>query len=182
VITYFLLISSAQTKLHWYDLPLYPFLAILVGVFIHFIFSFLKEEKRMLQNLKFNVIPYIFLFIVFGIPYSEVVKKTDLQKEYWWDVEEYRINYYLRDIIRGKRDWKNFSIPYDGYAAHVRFYVNILNEKGKNISIKERNEVKVGEVVLFSQEGVKRFLEENFEYEILEAFYNVGIYELLYEK
>jgi len=181
-VTYFLVISFAQTKLHWYDLPLYPFLAILVGVFLHFIFSFLKEEKRMLHYLKYNITPYIFVFLVFIMPYSDIVSKTHMQKEYWWDVEEYRINYYLRDILKGKRSGDNFTIPYDGYAAHVRFYVKLLNDKGKNISVKKRENVVVGETVLFSQREVREFLEENFEYNILEEFYNVRIYEIIAEK
>ena len=105
-----------------------------------------------------------------------------MQKEYWWDVEEYRINYYLRDILKGKRSGDNFTIPYDGYAAHVRFYVKLLNDKGKNISVKKRENVVVGETVLFSQREVREFLEENFEYNILEEFYNVRIYEIIAEK
>ena len=104
VVAFFLVISSAQTKLLWYDLPLFPFLAVLAGVFLYFIFSFLKEEKRISHHLRYNIIPYCFVFLIFITPYREVVNKTFVQKEYAWDVDFYRINYYLRDILRGKTE------------------------------------------------------------------------------
>jgi len=134
-VTYFLVISSAQTKCFWYDLPLYPFFAIIVGVFIHFVFTFLKEEKRISHYLKFNIVPYIFLFLIFIMPYKEIVNRTYKPKEYPQQEEVYRINYFIRDIFRGNRQWDNFSVIYDGYAGDLWFYIHILNEKGKNITI-----------------------------------------------
>ena len=182
-ITYFLVISTAQTKLHQYDLPLYPFFAILVGVFIHFIFSFLKDQKKILHYLKYNIVPYIFLFLLFITPYSEIVKKTYKPKEHPKFEEGYRINYYVRDIIRGDRQWDNISVLHDGYAADLRFYVNILNEKGKNITLKEADkELETGEIVLCSQHGVKWYVEQNYEYNTLDEFHNIRVYEIMNKK
>jgi len=181
-VTFFLVISFAQTKLFWYDLPLYPFLSIIVGVFIHFIFSFLKEGKRIPHYLKYNIIPYIFVFLVFIMPYTKIINKTYKQKEYSWHEDGYRINYYIRDIIKGKRQLDNFSVLYSGYAADLRFYVNILNERGKNILLKDSDRVEIGEIILCSQDGVKEFIEENYEYKIVDQFYNLKMYEILREK
>jgi hypothetical protein len=181
-ITFFLVISSAQTKLAWYDLPLYPFLSILVGVFIYFVFSFLKEEKRISHYLKYNMTPYIFIFLMFITPYRQIVNRTYKQEEWSGDANFYRTSYYLRDIRREKRQEDNFIILYDNYAAHINFYVNLLNEKGKNISLRKSKEVKTGEVVLTVQEETKKFLEENYECKILETFHNLRLYEIVCEK
>ena len=203
-ITFFLIISLAQTKLYWYDLPLYPFLSVLASVFIYFIFSFLKDEKRISHYLKYNVIPFVFLFLLFIMPYKQVINKTYKQVEYSWDEDFYRINYYLRDILKGKRDVDNFTILYDGYLAHTLFYLNLLNEKGKNISLNilnenvgdisvlnekgknisyKRNEaVKAGEIILTFQDEIKKFLEEKYCLNVIEEYYNIKVYEILAEK
>ena len=182
VVTFFLVISSAQTKLYWYDLPLYPFFSILVSVFIYFIFSFLKENKRISHYLKkYNVIPYVFLCLIFIMPYQQVVNKTYRQKEHSWDEDFYRTSYYLRDILRGDRQMDNFSILED-YSAHILFYVKVLNENGKNIILKRDKELKTGEIVLTYQNTVNEFVEENYNFNKIEEYYNITIYEILEEK
>jgi len=199
-VAYFLVISSAQTKLSWYALPLYPFLSVLAGVFIYFIFSFLKEEKRISHYLKFNIIPYIFVFLVFIMPYKQIIDKTYIQKEYSWDEDFYRTNYFLRDILKGKRHIDNFTVLYNGYPAHIIFYINLLNDNGKNISLnllnsagdfsvlnergqnisyKRNNEIKVGEIVLASQDEIKAFLEEKYDFNVIEEYKNIKIYEII---
>ena len=41
IFSYLLLISSANTKLEWYDVPLYPIFAIIIGIFIYTLFTLL---------------------------------------------------------------------------------------------------------------------------------------------
>ena len=180
VVTFFLVISLAQTKLRWYDVPLYPFLSLLVGVFIYFIFSFLKEERRIIHYLKYNVIPFVFVFLIFITPYRQIINKTYMQKEYLADF--YRTTYYLRDILREKRQNDNFIVLYDDYSAHIKFYINLLNEKGKNISLRKSKNANSGEIVLTSQDEMKKFLEENYNCKTLENFYNLRLYEVVGEK
>ena len=129
-VTFFIVISSAKTKLSWYALPLYPLIAILAGIFIYFVFSLLKENKKITHNLLFKTAPYILIFLVFFMPYILIFKKTYQQKE---SAEEfYQTSYYLRDILNNKREGECFTILYDAYPAHIMFYVNLLNDKGKN--------------------------------------------------
>jgi hypothetical protein len=79
-------------------------------------------------------------------------------KEDPWALDFHRTNNYLRDIIRGERDGENFAILYSGYNAHTQFYVNILNEKGKHISLRNYKDVIVGETVLTSQDEASDFV------------------------
>jgi len=58
-----------------------------------------------------------------------------------------------------------------------------LLEQGKNILLKESgNQIETGEVILFSQNEVKQFLEENFEFKILDDYYIIGLYEIIGKK
>lgn len=88
----------------------------------------------------------------------------------------------IRDIIREKRENDNFIILYDGYSAHIKFYVNVLNEKGKNISLRNTKKIDAGETILVSQDDMKKFVENNYKYKILDNFYNLWLYEIVDEK
>jgi len=175
---YFLVISSAQTKLSWYVVPMYPFLALLVGIFIFFVFSRLKEKK-----LKHKVLPYIFLIAILIVPYSIIIVKIYQQQKLTYKTEVNGINYYLRDLLRGNVQNDNFTIVYDGVFTHGKFYLNLLLKQGKNIALKSPgDEIKTGEVILISQNEVRKFLEGKYELKILEELHITGMYQIVREK
>jgi 4-amino-4-deoxy-L-arabinose transferase-like glycosyltransferase len=188
-VTFFLIISSAQTKCNWYNIPLFPFLSIITSVFICFIFSFLKEEKRLTHYLKYNIIPYVFVFLIFIMPYKQIINKTFVSRDVDWAANFLRTSSYLRDIIKEKRQGDNFTVLTKDYDAHILFYVNILNEKGKNIILKNDRdilksdkELKTGEIVLTSYDAIKKIIEEKYNFNKIEEYYNITVYEILEEK
>ncbi len=104
IVTFFLIISSAQTKLEWYDVPLYPFLVIPVAMFIYYVFDLLKNFEWANNGLRYNILPFIFLFIISINPYRKIIEKTYLPKEYSWDKDFYEIGYYLKSAVKGYVD------------------------------------------------------------------------------
>jgi len=177
VLTFFLVISSAQTKLTWYAVPMYPFLALLVGLFIFHIFTLLKE--------KFSGKLYhcLFLLLIFLAPYTLILSKIVRQKQPVWQKEENGVCYYLKDMLHNKTQNDNFTILYEGEFTHGKFYLNPLLTEGKNIKLKNCNKnFETGEIVLFSQREVKTFLEEHYEIKILEEFHITGLYEIVGKK
>jgi 4-amino-4-deoxy-L-arabinose transferase-like glycosyltransferase len=173
-LTYFLFISSAQTKLFWYALPMYPFLAILVGVSIYHIFTVLKEK----ENLKYKALPYIVTGLICITPY--IIMISSLKAKF--PNHDYEVCNYLRNITQGKIEKDDFIILYAGTFFHGEFYINILNEQGKNIALKNRNDLKIGEVVLISQDEIKKYVEDHYEYLTLEEYDEFGLYEIVGEK
>ena len=73
VVSFILVISSAKTKLEWYDIPLYPFLAILSANPIFLVYLMLKETKVSNKYISVNILPVIFLFCVGINPYREMI-------------------------------------------------------------------------------------------------------------
>jgi hypothetical protein len=171
-LTYFLFISCAQTKLFWYVLPMYPFLAIFVGTCIYHIFTILKEK------LKHKALPYIVVGLIFIMPYTLMI--TSLKKIY--PRFEYETCNYLRNIAQGKIEKDDFFILYDDCFFHGEFYIKLLQDKGKNIALKNKADIKAGEVVLISQDIIKQYVEDNYEYLILEEYDEFGFYEIVGEK
>ena len=176
---YLLVISSAQTKLAWYVVPVYPFFAFIVGIFIYHIFLRIKEKK----TLKHKALPFIFLGLIFIAPYGFIVGKLYQQKRQTWNKDDYGVCYYLRDILHDKIRQDNFTVLYDGYFAHGYFYLLPLQKQGKNISLKNaHDDVENGEVVLISQSEVKDFLEEHYDLKTLEESQIIGLYEVVGKK
>ena len=85
-------------------------------------------------------------------------------------------------MIKEKKQGDNFFITYDGYGAHIRFYINILNDKGKNIDFKEKEDLEAGDITLCSQGGAKKYINEKYEYKILEEYHNAVMYEITGKK
>lgn len=181
VITFFLVISTSQTKLEWYDVPLYPFLAILIAIFIFNIFDFLRNLTWINNTLAINVVPLIFLFMIGIGPYRKVLEKTYKPKEYSWDVEFYEIGYYLKDAVKGKYDLNNQYLLYDGYNAHNLFYLNILKEKGTKISFKDWTNLNPEDVVIAHQSNVKEYVENNYKCDKIHTVGHVITYKI-YER
>ncbi|HEY0262249.1 MAG TPA: glycosyltransferase family 39 protein, partial [Chitinophagales bacterium] len=121
VIVLFTIISTAQTKLEWYDTPLYPFMAILVSVALHFIFQSLTSKSK-------SYAAYLFLFCVLAVPYKKIFDKT--HNPPMSNMQFYELTYYLKNALRGEFDVNNTHLLYSEYNPQNIFYVKALNEKG----------------------------------------------------
>ncbi len=177
-ICFFLVISTAGTKLVWYDVPIYPFLALLIAMAIWMVFDLLSGSPIFSVSLRKNLLPVIFLFIVFLAPYRHIVLKTYKPQEYAWDKDFYEIGYVLKDAVKGKIDLDGFRMLYDGYPAHNKFYINILQDQGVDVKIANWKELKPGEKVITSQAHIKNYVLDNYDEELLGNYGNVFLYKI----
>lgn len=178
ILSYFLVISLAQTKLRHYDAAMYPFIAILISVSIYYIFNLLKNSNVINQTLTKNIIPFLFLFIVFITPYQNTINNTYKPKEHPWAKEFYEIGYFLRDAVNGKYDVDGYSLLYDGHDANLRFYLNILQNKGVKISFKDWRNLNTGDLVIVCQKNVKQYVEEHYDCKKIKEIDNVIKYKV----
>lgn len=182
ILFYLLVISFAQTKLQWYNAPIFPFLAILIAVFIEFIFHLIQDSDYINQTLKINILPYIFLFLITIAPYKNIVNKTYKPQESSQDKEFYEIGYFLQDAVKGKCDIDGYYLLFDGYNAQIQFYLNILNDKGINISFKDWKNLDSGDKVITYQNNVKQYINEHYTFEKISEIVNVQKNKIIYEK
>ena len=176
--TYFIIISSSKSKLEHYDMQLFPFLSIIVTVCIYYIFNTLKLSNLLKQTITINLLPFLFLFLVFVKPYELIVEKTykPIETEEWADF--YELSYFLKDAIKGKYNLKNRLLLYDGYDAHITFYVDILNDKGINIARKNWEKLESGDVVITHQNQINEYIEKTYSCKLIESYGNVRVYQI----
>lgn len=161
-VTYWLIISSSETKCGWYEAPLFPYLAFLCGIIIYTVFVYIKEQLNTSKLVTYNVLPYVFLFVVFITPYEKIIQKTYAPVEYSWDVEFYKLSYFLKNAVKHERSVANQYLCYDGYMAHLKWYINLLNDDKQPISFKDFHGLVVGDKIITSQKHVQDYIEQNY--------------------
>lgn len=178
IITFHWVINSAATKLAWYDIPMYPFFAILVAVFVHYIFTLLVSWKKLEEKLTFNIIPSIFLFLLFAAPFGETWDNT------YWPFEEeehkdgYALGYVLKDAFDNRRNLDGYNILHVGANPHWLFYTRMLQEKNQNLSFKKYKNLEAGDLIIMSQDSVRMYVDTNYTVNRLEAIPPVYLYEI----
>jgi len=182
VLVLLLVISSSQTKLAWYDVPMYPFFALLVATFVSFLFNALKKLKWLKNPILASLIPLIFLAALTFWPYKKILKKTVKPKEEAWIAEFYQISYFLKDAIKGKHDLNGQFVIFDKYHPHVLFYLAMLNEQGVNVSNTNWKELKPNSLVVVHQVHLQDYIEENYTYELALEKGKIKKYKILTRK
>jgi 4-amino-4-deoxy-L-arabinose transferase-like glycosyltransferase len=182
IIVFFLIISTGQTKLPWYDMPLYPLMALIIGVGLERAFSFIKKFLNTKNNSILKALPYLLIIILFFDPYKTIFKSVYMPKEYFWDEEQYFISYYLRDVIKNNTVADNYLICYDEYRPPVLFYSRILNRKGYNIKFADCENLTEGAFVIANRKNTKECITNKYDIELADVYYNVSVFKIIKRK
>lgn len=179
-VTYFLIISISQTKLNWYDAPLYPFMAINVACFLSLIFKLLSEWELITKTLKPNLIPYIFLFLVMLTPYNNIISKTYKPVEASNEKDFYEISHFLKKSVKGKYQIDNYTLLYNGYNAHLDFYLIQLKEKGIEVQLTDKQDfIKPGSQIIINQGEFLDDIQSKHSYQTIEEHGNIKLIKIL---
>jgi len=177
VLSYFLIISTAKTKVPWYNIPMYPFLAILLSMCIYFVYQHFRHKID--SEFKYNVLPFLFLIALFFKPYKDILSKTMNPIEPSINYYYNEIPYYLKKVINENKKIENQFVIYDEYNAHISFYQHMLNDAGSSLFNKGINEIKKGDVIMVSQDHLKSSIEKTYDTKIIDTYNAVVIYQIL---
>lgn len=177
-ITYLLIISLSQTKCAWYDVPLYPFIAILTAVFIRYLWQILCKSGFMGKKLNPRFIPYIFVFILALYPYFSIIKSTFNPTIYPKRHSFYEVTRFLQAACEGKHMLDHKYFLYDGYDPHNEFYIRKLNDNNIELKRKDWKKLDPSDLVIVSQENVKQFINTHYYYEVIQRVGNIETYRI----
>lgn len=165
-ISIFLVISMAQTKISWYSLPMFPFMCVLAGYSVYFVFKMLNQIPEHITQLSKPVLGFAFAMTLFIAPYRTIFYKfylfseTDMLtfrlpvffKESGKEIDGFKVCYYLKENL-------HFG---EYYYPHARIYRYFLREKGVHIDFKNLEQLNVGEKVIIAEESVRQDLFSRF--------------------
>lgn len=175
VLAHFMVITNAETKLVWYDMPMYPFLAILVTLAAYFAFDMLVNWEKASELLKTNILPAVFLFLLFITPYREIIDKTYWPEEHEWD-KSFDIGYVLKSAIDGKKNLDGYKIIQEGETSNWLFYTKMLKEKNQALGFHSHEGLQPGDKVIVSQGHLKQYIENHYDAEKLKDEKSVSLY------
>ncbi len=177
-ICYFLIISVGQTKIEWYILPMLPFLAILVAVPIYSIFDVLREIKWATLMLRFNVVPYTFIFLLFVMPYRHIFFKTYKPQNHANQDHIYYESTHMKKALKGHVDLQGQQVLYDDYRAHIEFYLALLQDKGVDVVKGDKEALRVNDIVFASQGPMKDYISTSYDAEVINTSGEVTTYHV----
>ncbi|NLF41201.1 MAG: hypothetical protein GX587_00735, partial [Bacteroidales bacterium] len=167
-LVYLIIISASKTKLFWYDAQIFPLLALLTALIIHQVFNILKNIPYLQKNLRINILPYLFLIIVFFTPYQKTIKRTYKPQEKVWEKEFYAISHFMKDAVKGKYQIDGFDLVYKGYDVHLDFYVIRLAQKGVHVNIiEDYKSLKPGDQVIVPDASLRDLILKKYTTETI---------------
>ena len=178
VIPFFLVISSAGTKLEWYVLPVFPFLALQTGGVLYRI---LDKIRLNLSSIRLKIfLPLVLAILVFAFPFYQVQKHIHDFQEQPWDVEPHQPGYFLKHAMKNHTNLDGLIIIYEGYTGQIQFYTSALAAKGQKIQLHQDTDgLQAGNRVLVNQQTVRTALRNNYGLKILEENSGCTLYLVL---
>jgi hypothetical protein len=177
LLVFFVIISVSRTKLEWYDLPMFPLIALLSGYFIQWLAALIRDVRIQNDPYPPQVRSVVFMIFVFAAPYNEVLERNnepgDLNYENY-----YRIDHYFKNACKEKKKIPARVFAYKGYPEHHHFYLKKLRQCGQNIRLIRMEELKTGDSVVVCQSELDTYIAKRFISDTLYSYYNIRIYAL----
>lgn len=177
--SFLLVISISKTKLSWYDLPVFPLLAILAAVGIHKIVEIITQTYNNLDSQKI----YIFfgVIVLTAIPGYTKVLRTSLGYIPTEEsiMERYKVSKYFQQLMSGNAKYDAQYAIYlkDSYTGDHEYYKKVLEQKGININLVNiYYDNPFNSHVITGIKGIKDELEEI--YDSKQVFTNDYVYAL----
>ncbi|MEZ4739169.1 MAG: glycosyltransferase family 39 protein [Flavobacteriales bacterium] len=178
---YLFIMSSAGTKLEWYEAPLFPILSALAAIAIYVPFVWLQSENLFTPQLRGRVLPYLLLFLGFVGPYSSTVGRMYFPKEWAWDEERYAGTKFLQSMVRGTEHTQVDAVCYDDYNAQNAFYVKLLQDRGERIDCIAKPDLTTGQRAMAWEPFVKGYIESHYTVDLVKEDGPVRIYLIIGE-
>ncbi len=159
-VIYLGVISMSETKLQWYDLPVFPFISMISAVFFYMLFKVIRTSELLkYENLK-SIIPVLILLFFFASPYLDIYEQNSSDYLPFQDRKTHAISHFLRDVEKGKENMPaSATILYQGEFQHFLFYVYKLRDKDYDIMLQEKHSLNAGKNYLVYQEELTEKLK-----------------------
>lgn len=154
--SHLLVISVSQTKLYWYSLPIYPLLAILLGIVLYEIFK---------RSDYLKALPLLCILPIYN-QIETVSRNTNFQDN---PADYFNIDY-LKNNEAYLLNFENINILEPDYIEHTRFYTERLHLiKPKLFYFQQIQHLELNDIVLVSSHQLKDELNNKYELELIHS-------------
>lgn len=174
LISYLLIISLSVTKLEWYDMPLYPMLALAAGYLIRHVWFQIGFEN---QNW---FTKHLCMLGIFFIPGYFAVKRSNDNNIGPGDQKAEELSAYLFRAGRTDVDVNNWIVIQDWHRQCLDFYQRKFAEQRQFIRILSAvDSLQPGDHVLAAGDSIKNLIREQFETHDEQRYNGVYAFEIV---
>ncbi len=170
-------ISSAATKLEWYDLPVYPLAALTAATGIYILARAVCNQLTRafpLQRSFFPILITIPLIILFFLPYQAALQRAFGHALNSWDPpHETSAAEYLQQIHRGERTVRIDAFVWRDYYASIAWYRSLLYGGRSGTEPAPLDSLRPGQQVYTFQEAVQRDLVARYAADTIDRYKDV---------
>ncbi len=183
VLSFYIVLSSAQSKLEWYCLPLFPLLAMQAGILIWILLKYITTFLT--SKIPFNKTTLFYLsttLLLFG-PYTQSVSDASQRTVPDWFLNFNNVQEYLkeeRDVMRGAILVATFQDTQGPYL----FYYYKLNEEGFHLKYQlgYNANYKPGDKLIVEDPEIWHPIEQNYNTTLLDEFRHLRVYKIINKK
>ncbi len=169
---YLCVITLAKTKLQWYDMPLFPLLAVLGGAGISFVIQQLFNEQR----TKFK---WAFLALIFLYPYKLMFDQSQANQVRKGEAKLEANSVFLYESIKSGESCKGIKVLHTNWNGSLLFYKYKLKELGQDIEIvNDLNRFKRGDEVLVSDKELIQELQKKYSLNEIRSIEETSVFLL----
>jgi 4-amino-4-deoxy-L-arabinose transferase-like glycosyltransferase len=167
---FFIIICISPTKCYWYDVPLFPLLAILTGYFIW--------KVIMMLELQTNHVALPVLLISLFAPAIYYAAKRSQNNQI--PQAERRIEALHEFFMNKESEYKGQTLKVitDNYISPMLFYKYKLKQNNTDLIICNSNELQPGDKVVTGNDSIKTIMEKNYNAEITQIYKQATVYKI----
>lgn len=172
-LSYGFIISLSETKTMWYSAPLYPFTALLSGLSFWYIYKYYLIDR----TKSWKWVGGCLMLVLYAVVYYNTVD-ANYKPEPYQKGEKYGL--FLKKLDRAHSDFTDFVIIDNNFGTSAYFYKEMYNRKDPkyNIQYQRTFEVEIGTRVMSCLNNVLRPLDQQYEFRILEEYYDCKLIEI----
>jgi len=155
------IISLSETKLYWYDLPIYPLLAIQIALLLYDGWHFIRRQTlKRLHPVYSTAIAVLLFVLLFFAPVQEVYM---INKFVSASLEDREQAWFLQEAMKRKRNLNNYTFLYEDYDRHILFYTKLLKLQNNNVRlVNHHRAIRPGSFVVVSEDSTQHKLMKDY--------------------
>lgn len=167
ILFYYLILSYSATKLWWYDMPVYPWLAMTAAIGIYFTCSALVKINKLSGIVLIGTI----ILLIACFPYKRIIEYVLAPRLDYSDNSS--IIRYLQETSRHKRSILGDTVPM--IEQNTLWYVEAfhLGIIGTPVA-----QLQIGQRPMVYNDGDRQYLEQHFTFNIIDRFEKVTVYKI----
>lgn len=173
ILSLIIVLSTSSTKIHWYLIPAYPLLAVLVALFLWQICRILAQLKSVEAVWRVNFLPLLFIVLIAYQPYMSVFNSV-LDTGVSGNDEDAKL--YIKETFDGKRTMQANAYAGDPYG--MIWYDEVLRIKGIPFRHVHWDSLTNGMRVMAWQKEVKDYISRRYKTKAVDGLGDAQVFPI----